>query len=67
MSENSSEQQLVEDAKSALLIAIKEAAEKNGHQAALDYAQAYATLVATQDPESPGPIGYVDQRLEGRR
>ncbi|MFC8583299.1 hypothetical protein ACFUGD_01800 [Streptomyces sp. NPDC057217] len=69
MSTNHSEQQLVEEAKSALLMAIKETAAKHDSTRALNLAQAYAAI-ATAQGAAPGGLNggtYEDKRLEGRR
>ncbi|MFE6225476.1 hypothetical protein [Streptomyces sp. NPDC057854] len=68
MTDNTSEQQLASEAKTALLIAVKEAANKGLGERALQLAQAYAAISEVKrKPELPAPSGYVDQRLDNRR
>ncbi|MFC8267807.1 hypothetical protein ACFUIZ_19050 [Streptomyces cinereoruber] len=69
MSNNHSEQQLVEEAKSALLISIKETAQKLDSTRALEFAQAYAAITTAHGPVSDGLTSgpYEDERLKGRR
>lgn len=69
MTDNTSEQQLANEAKSALLIALKEAAQKNlGGDRVLAYAQAYAALADVHRPEAEGGVPASRRGLlDGRR
>ncbi|MFF5972223.1 hypothetical protein ACFY7C_11960 [Streptomyces sp. NPDC012769] len=68
MTDTSSEQKLANDAKAALLTAVKEAANKGLGERALQLAQAYATIAVVDiAPDDSGSIRTIGGQLGGRR
>lgn len=71
MNDNTDEQKLVDEAKTALLRGIAKAATHNAGESALNMAEAYGILagLSTDDEKERALVArkYMDARLPGRR